>query len=488
MTLGEVTRAVLKRWWIVVVCIILGGVGATLWTAKTTRVYQSSVTFFVSTPSSNDAAALAADQFASRRVNSYVRLLSSDALAQAIHDGGVTLPRSAIAHKIHGTADLNTVLLTANVKDTSKARALQIAKLIGSQFGNVVSEVDAQAKSSSDYAVQLHVVSGPAVRAKPVTPRGSLNLFLGLFAGLLIGVAIAIGREASDTSVRSSEDLLSAGNVPVLGSIPYERSARTAPVIIDEGRSAARAESVRKIRTNLQFVNVDSQIKTLAVTSAVAGEGKTSTVLNLALLTAEAGRRVLVIDCDLRNPKISAYTGLPGTVGITDLLAQRATLSDVVHRWSEHDLDIIPCGSIPPNPSELLSVKHMTDLVNSLRADYDLIVLDTPPLGAVTDAAVVAGYVDGVVLVVRYGKTSRAKIKRSLQALDAVDGRVVGTILTMTPPRSSDSYGDYGPYTYTDDKPRFGRRRAKTQSVPRNSGQHRQSTIEEIISTSTTSS
>ena len=430
MTLSELFRAVRKRWWVVVLAVVLGGASATLLTARSTPVYQSSVTFFVSTPSSNDAAALAADQFASRRVNSYVRLLSSGTMAKELRDSGINLPSGAIASRIHGSADLNTVLLTATVKDTSKARALQIADLIGSKFGDVVGRVDAQAKASktpnSNYAIQLQVVSGPSVRATPVSPRKTLNLTLGLFIGLLVGIAVAIGLEARDTSIRSEEDLLSVGEIALLGSIPYERSARNSPVIRDERRSARRAEALRKIRTNLQFADVDASIQVLAVTSSVPKEGKTSTALNLAMLAAEAGRRVLIIDCDLRHPQVGEYAGVPGVVGLTDTLAQRVQLSDVIQRWGEYSFDILPCGSIPPNPSELLSSKQMTALVKLLRSEYDLIVLDTPPLVPVTDAAVVSAYTDGMILAIRYGKTSRAKVKQSLQALKSVDARVAG--------------------------------------------------------------
>ncbi|MDR1998765.1 MAG: polysaccharide biosynthesis tyrosine autokinase, partial [Frankiaceae bacterium] len=446
-------RVLRKRWWIVLLAVAIGGSSALVWTAQSAPIYQARIIFFVSMPSSTDAAALAADQFASRRVNSYVRLLSSDATARAIQAAGIDLPTGAIAGEISGSADLNTVLLTAVVRDGSKSRALAIAAAIGDRFGAVVADNDAQARpSTTDTGVQpieLRVISGPSVGATPVSPRPKLNLMVGLLAGLAIGIAIALSRELSDSTVRTAEQLVALTETAVLGTIPAERGARQAPVIPEAERSGPRAEAMRKIRTNLQFTGIESPIQVLAISSSLPGEGKTSTVLNLGMVVAESDRRVLIIDCDLRSPKIRAYAGLPSVYGLTDLLAERAPLKDVVWRWGDRTLDILPCGTIPPNPSELLGSKAMTELIASLRAHYDLILLDTPPLVPVTDAAVAASYTDGVALMVRY-KTSRAAVSHSLRALEAVDARVVGAILAMAPSREmaaagiADGSGNYG--------------------------------------------
>lgn len=448
MTVSEVVRAIRKRWWIVVLLVIIGGGGSAYMTSKQVEKYQSSVTFFVSTPSSNDAAALAADQFASRRVNSYVRLLKSDLLANDIHNSGVNLPAGRIAAEIQGSADLNTVLLNATVQDSSRARALQIAQAIATNFESVVSRVDAQAQpikvDGKNYAVQLKVSSGPSVLSAPIYPHKRLNLVLGLGVGLILGVLLVWLRELTDTSVRSVEELISVTGEPALGSVPFDRAAKKTPLLLGSLRHAVRAESFRKIRTGLQFAGVDKPIQVLAVSSSLPGEGKTSTAINIAVVTAEAGKRVLIIDCDMRRPQVAEYTGLSGAVGLTDVLAGRADLQELVQSWGEHGLDVLVCGSLPPNPSELLSSHAMSDLVSGLRQHYDLIVLDTPPLAPVTDAAVAATFSDGLLLVVRQRRTSRAHVQSALRALQAVDARVVGTVLTMVRGRGTDD--GYTPY------------------------------------------
>jgi capsular exopolysaccharide synthesis family protein len=435
MTINEVLRAIRKRWWIVALVVVLSGAGASYMTSRQVQKYQSSVTFFVSTPSTNDVTALAADQFAARRVNSYVRLLKSDVLAAEIHSAGVDLPVGRIAAEIHGSADLNTVLLTATVQDASKARALRIAQLIAERFESVVSRLDAQAQPTKidgkNYAVQLKVSSGPSVLAGPIYPHKTLNLAIGIGFGLVLGILLVWLRELTDTSVGSVDELHSVTGAPPLGSVPFDRTARRAPLLLDGRRNPVRAESFRKIRTGLQFASVDEPIQVLAVSSSLPGEGKTSTAMNLAVVTAEAGKRVLIIDCDMRRPRIAQYTGLTGAVGLTDVLAGRAEFRHVVQSWGEHGLDVLVCGFLPPNPSELLSSRAMAELVAGLREHYDLIVLDTPPLVPVTDAAVTASFSDGMVLVVRQRKTSRANVKSAIRSLQAVNARILGTVLTM---------------------------------------------------------
>ena len=447
MTVSEVLRAIRKRWWVVVLLIVVGGGSATYLTSKQVERYQSSVTFFVSTPSTNDSAALAADQFASRRVNSYVRLLRSDLLARAIHNAGVDLSTGQIANEIHGSADLNTVLLNATVQDSSKPRALRIARAIADNFETVVSQVDAQAQPTKvdgkSYAVQLKVSSGPTVLASPIYPHKTLNLALGLGLGVLVGVFLVWIRELTDTSVRSLEELLSITSVSALGSVPFDRAAKRTPLLLNGGRNPMRAEAFRKIRTGLQFAGVDTPIQVLAVSSSVAGEGKTTTAINIAVVTAEAGKRVLIIDCDMRRPRVGTYTGLSGAVGLTDVLAGRADVDELVQQWGEHELDVLVCGSLPPNPSELLSSRTMANLISGLRSDYDVIVLDTPPLVPVTDAAVAATFSDGLLLVVRQRSTRRNDVQSALRSLRAVDGRVAGTVLTMVRGGDTDPYTSY---------------------------------------------
>ena len=209
----------------------------------------------------------------------------------------------------------------------------------------------------------------------------------------------------------------------------------------------ARAEALRQLRTNLQFVDVDQPVKTLVITSAIPGEGKSSTACNLALLFAETGRRVLLIDADLRRPRIADYFGLEGAVGLTTILAGRATPEDVVQPWSD-GLWVLPSGFVPPNPSELIGSRHMADLLGGFREAFDMVILDCPPLLPVTDGAVAAARADGALLLARAGKTTSTQITAAVNALHKVDARLLGCVFNMVRSDGGDAYQYYN-YRYS---------------------------------------
>jgi capsular exopolysaccharide synthesis family protein len=222
---------------------------------------------------------------------------------------------------------------------------------------------------------------------------------------------------------------------------------------------SVRAESYRQIRTNLQFMDLENPVQVLVVASSLAGEGKSTTATNLAMITAETGRRVLLIEADMRRPRVSDYLGLERAIGLSNVLVGQVAVTDVMQPWGTDGLMVLPCGSIPPNPSELLGSHQMVDLIDELRGMFDLIVIDTPPLLPVTDAAVASTRADGVIVVVRYGKTSRNHLNTTLQSLDAVDARILGCVLSMVPRKGSDS--GYEGYAYYNDEPKKRRGASK---------------------------
>jgi capsular exopolysaccharide synthesis family protein len=211
------------------------------------------------------------------------------------------------------------------------------------------------------------------------------------------------------------------------------------------------------LRTNLQFVDVDRPVRVIVVTSAVPSEGKSSTVVNLAIVFADAGQRILVIDADLRRPKVAEYLGIEGAVGLTNLLAGQAEADAVIQRWGPR-LWVLPSGFLPPNPSELLASQQMADLLKAFRERFDLVIIDSPPLLAVTDAAVLTGRTDGALLVARAGKTSSSQVTGAVRALEAVNARLLGCAFNMAAGMKSEGYS----YYYSQD-----RRPAPTQGEPR---------------------
>jgi non-specific protein-tyrosine kinase len=197
----------------------------------------------------------------------------------------------------------------------------------------------------------------------------------------------------------------------------------------------------------LQFVDVDHPPRSIVFTSSVPNEGKSTTVCNLAITIAQAGLKVLVVEADLRRPRASTYFGLSDDVGLTSVLIGTAKIADATQQWhADLPLYVLPAGPTPPNPSELLASMGMADLLKQLEASYDLVLLDSPPLLPVTDAAVMASRADGAVIIVRYGKTRREQLQRSVESLAGVSARTLGCVINMAPTRGRDAY-HYG-YAY----------------------------------------
>lgn len=433
MDLRTYGKAIRQSWWILLLLVVLGAAGGAFVTLQATPAYVSTVTFFVSTPTETTGSPIQAQQYAQRRINSYVQLLDSEDFARSvITSSGVPLSVGAVQSAISARTDLNTVLLTVNSTASDPAVSLSLATAVSTELGKLVSSLDSRDTVDTSPIV-LNVVSGPTLNPTPVSPRPTLNIGLGVLVGLALGLGLAIFRQVRDTSIRSLKELRAISGLPGLGVIPLDHAAAKAPVLVGDQLRSERAEAFRQIRTSIQFADLDTQPQVVLVTSAVTSESKSSTAANLAIVYAETGRRVLLIEADMRKPRISDYLGLERAVGLSNVLANQAVVADVVQPWGREGLSVLPSGSTPPNPSELLGSQHIVDLIAELRTSYDIIIVDTPPLLPVTDAAVAATWADGVVMVVRHGAASRAKITTALQSLASVDATMLGCVLTMAP-------------------------------------------------------
>lgn len=429
MELGNYVQAFRKNRLLIALLTLAGlGAGIGLY-LLTPAVFSSSVTFYVSTPLNDGSNPLSAGEFAQARVNSYVSLLDSEQLAgRVIADQKLTLTPAEVIGQVEASAQLNTVLVKAEVHNTSPAESLAVARGIANTFGAMVDTLDNQGRRTP--IVVINVVSGPTLAPDPVAPSLRLYAGLGLMLGAGAAAVIAVLRELLDSTVRSAELAAALVRAPVLGSIAYEKDVRKEPLLLGPP-SSSRGEAFRQLRTNLQFLEVAKSVDVLMVTSSVAREGRSTTAVNLALSFVELGHRVLLIEADLRRPRMSHYLGVDADAGLTDVLVGRVLVDDVIQPWGSGGLSVLPAGSAAPNPSELLGSQQMAELVQQLRLHYDQIILDTPPLLPVTDAVVCAGLVDGAVLVLRWGRTHRSQVAAAAGSLRAVDAQVLGVVLSL---------------------------------------------------------
>lgn len=466
MDLRDYVRVLRKRWRLVAVCTLLAIGAAAIVTWQATPVYQASTQLFVAArDTSSDVNSLnAGGQFTQQRVQSYADIVNSPEVTQAVAARlGNGLSAKQIADEISASAPLNTVLLNIDVKDTSPRRAQQIADAVSDEFATFAADLETPDGSGTS-PVKVTVVKHASLPSSPVSPRKALNLALGLLVGLAIGVGGAVLRETLDTSVKDPEQLQRELDLPTLGAIAYDPDAPKRPLIVHADPKSSRAEAFRQLRTNLQFIDIDAAPRSIVLTSSIPEEGKTTTTTNLAIALAQSGTRVVLIEGDLRRPKMADYLGIEGAVGLTSVLIGRVGLEEAVQPWGPDGLlHVLPSGPTPPNPSELLGSQGMAEIVRELEVTYDLVLIDAPPLLPVTDAAVMAAVCSGAVVVTRYGHTKREQLSRAIEALRSVGALVYGAVLTMTPLRGPDSY--YYGYGYRyEEKPK----RSKTDLVTPN--------------------
>ena len=288
------------------------------------------------------------------------------------------------------------------------------------------------ASSQADESGQ--VLTTASVPTKPVKPKTAEYAILATILGLVLGVGTALVLEFFDDGIRSKEDLERAvADLPVLGLVPDIGNWRNPEAAYLVSRSAPMsppAEAYRSIRTSIQFLGLERAIRTLQFTSPSASEGKTATVANLGVVTAQAGMRVVMVCCDLRRPRLHEYFGMSNRVGFTSVLLQERTLDEALQPVPGlENLQLLASGPIPPNPSELISGTRSAELLEALAARADLVLIDSPPAVPLSDAAALAGRVDAVVLVASAGIATRGHLGRAMERLDQVDAPILGIVL-----------------------------------------------------------
>jgi capsular exopolysaccharide synthesis family protein len=432
-----------KGWVLIVVALLLGVAAGSALAIVATPQYQSQTRIFVSvqTDSSSPGELIQGNSYAQQKVQSYVAVVGSPAVLNPVIDElGLDISAAALENKVSAASTSGTTIISIVATDPDPQQAANIANATADSFQTVANDLE-EPTTGGPSLVKVQTIQPAEPSAQPSSPNLASNIGIGALIGLVLGIGAAFLRSALDTRVHGRHDIEALTDVPILGGTTYDAEANKHPLIVHTDPRNPRAESFRGLRTNLRFVNVDQNNRAFVVTSSIPGEGKSTTTANLALALAETGARVVLVDADLRIPRLAEYMGLEGAVGLTDVLIGRAALADVLQRWGSKDLFVLPAGQVPPNPSELLGSEAMVSLLEALNDQVDYVLLDSPPLLPVTDAAVLSSLTAGAIVVAAAGKVKKTEIVAAIRNLSQTNSKVIGIILTMLPSKGPDSYG-----------------------------------------------
>jgi len=448
VTFREFLKLLRDRWITVAITAVTVFAGAATFTLLQTPVYQAATRLYVSSMAGASVSDLYnGNRLSQERVLSYTQLIMGESLAQrAIARLDLKVSPAELKAKVTAKSKRDTVLIDVTVLDESPVLARDIANALSDEFVLMAKELETPNPGAQPDA-RVVVEQRASVPTTPVVPKPIRNLAVGIILGGMLGLGLAVVRDLLDNTIKTQETLEEVAGTGAVGFIPFDKELPNAPAISFDTDNSATAEAFRKLRTNLQFLNVDHPPRSLAVISASPGEGKSTTAINIALALAEAERSVVLVDGDLRRPRLAKYLDVLGSVGVSTVLSGGAVLDEVLQTTKFPRLSVLAAGPTPPNPSELLGSLVAEKMLSELRSRFDFVIIDTAPLLAVTDGAILAAKSDGALIVVRAGKTRRDQLSHAIGILNDVGAALLGAVLTMMPTRGSGAYS-YNYYYY----------------------------------------
>lgn len=415
-----------RRWWLLVLGPLAAAVAAFFVSKGLTPVYEARATILVN-QTQTPGVVLYNDVLASERLTStYAELVTSrTVLTQVRNELALPYDETALKQKITVSPVRDTQILRINVEDADRQLAARIANTVARAF------IDNNSSQLSRPGT-VSIAELATVPSVPVKPNIPLNTVLATMVAILVAGGIAMVLEYLDDTVKTAEGVEALIGLPTLGNIAQFRTKGRAGslLLLSQDMQSESAETYRQLRTNVQFANLGASQRSLVVTSANPGEGKSTTAANLAIVLAQTGKKVILVDTDLRRPTLHRLFEVPNSFGLTGLLlSEMVDGSQAMLATRVKNLSIVPAGPLPPNPSELLTSQLMGDVMKSMAKLADFVIFDSPPILAVTDASIIAGRTDGSILVVEAGKTRTDQMRRAHRALTQTGTRSLGVVL-----------------------------------------------------------
>jgi capsular exopolysaccharide synthesis family protein len=439
----------LRRHWIAILLMTLVGAGAGYgWTLLQTPVYVAGSSGYVSSTGVEDLGeSTLGDSLARSKVPTYLEIAEWRTVADyAIEELDLNTTPEALVQRIEVSNPNDTTFIKVSAQGPSPAEARALAEAWIEGMSAAVDDIEGNGTPGS---APVTILPGDeaSLPSSPSFPDVQMAVLVGAILGLGFGIAFAMIRTVSDRRIRAAEDVEQHTGVSVVGTIPIVPGLTDETRLVDPATSGstgkngtfAVAEALRALRTNLQFMDVDHPPKTIVVTSPLPGDGKSTVACNLALTLAAAGSTVVLVDGDLRRSMVAKTMGLPGGAGLSDVLAGRASLAEVLQRTPKsNNLLVLAAGSVPPNPSEVLGSERMHTLLADL-TKHATVIIDAPPLLPVTDGAVLTHQADGALVVITLRKTTFDLLDKALDTLRKARGRPLGIVLNRAPLRGADA-------------------------------------------------
>ena len=456
LDLRAYARVLNKRKWIAASFLLLSIVVGLLITLRSPRVYQTRTTLFVGERQftiEELPVEMAVRSLSVGLLKSYVEIVKSRTIAQrAIADGGLDAIPAEIQGGLHAQAILDTQVIEVFYLSTDPARAARIANAVADAFVDEIARFS-QSADEGEPAVEVSIIDRAIRPASPISPNVPRNMTLAALIGLFGGLGLAFLVDYLDDSVKSRDEIEALG-LSAIGSIP-RLDTHGEDVYVERDTQGLGGEAFRKVRTSIGFINVERPARSILVTSPVAREGKTTTAVNLAVAYALGGLRTILVEADLRRPSLHRIYGMVGTNGLTTAIVGDVPLTEAIMETNTRNLSVLVAGAIPPNPVELLGSDQMADVLERLERMFDVVIVDSPPIAPVADPATLAARCDGVVLVIRAGKTDRRRIVDSARVIERAGGHLLGVVINFLKP--GDTLYEYEYY--------YGYRAAQTKAL-----------------------
>lgn len=464
MTIEDFLRFLLRNIGLLVVATILGALAGFGYSFTKPEMYSATALGYVSVSAQTDPEGNAVTQASSNmqfqydRAQSYLPLFSTRAVGEGIVEKtGLDISPDAAAGSLQATLDPNAPIITVTAIAGTPQEASDLANAAVESAAVEAKKLETGGDAKAQAQVNLVNYQTALTPGAPISPDRKKFAGIGAAAGLVLALGIAWMRNRNDSRIRTVEDLEKAAGAAALGVLPASKDlGRSKQGELLEPRDFRSREALRKLRTNLRFVDVDNPPRSIVVTSSVPAEGKSTVAGNLARVIARSGQRTLLIDADMRRPVIGKAFGLDTEVGLSQLLVGSVTADAAIQRAGDSRLWVLPAGQIPPNPSELLGSRRMHDLVSELGRQF-FVIIDAPPVLAVTDAQLLSRHTDGTILVSVPGRTRAEGIRKAVESIRGVGSAVYGVVLNRTTSsrlnrlRYGDAeygYSTYGNYVY----------------------------------------